>query len=89
MGSVLTIRAAGRLECFERRFLEVRRAQHGSDISNSLLRYFKTAWYQKAAVNRYLSSYITTEAKTYYSENNYTDFNGRGVPDVSAHSLYP
>ncbi|TKA48170.1 hypothetical protein B0A54_01663 [Friedmanniomyces endolithicus] len=25
----------------------------------------------------------------YYSSNNYTDFGGRGFPDISAHSLYP
>ncbi|KAK5112515.1 hypothetical protein LTR62_004272 [Meristemomyces frigidus] len=51
--------------------------------------YFPTAWYQKNAVNTYLNKYINPVAKTYYSSNNYTDFAGRGFPDISAHSLYP
>ncbi|KAK4503310.1 hypothetical protein PRZ48_006738 [Zasmidium cellare] len=52
-------------------------------------RYFPTAFYQKDAVNKYLSTYINPEAKAYYEAGNFTDFKGRGVPDVAAHSLYP
>ncbi|KAK4565465.1 hypothetical protein LTR86_004082 [Recurvomyces mirabilis] len=51
--------------------------------------YFPTAWYQKTAVNTYLNDYISPATKQYYSSNNYTDFAGRGFPDISAHSLYP
>lgn len=51
--------------------------------------YFKQPWYQKQAVSTYLNKYINPVAKKYYSTNNYTDFAGRGFPDISAHSLYP
>ena len=51
--------------------------------------YFPTAWYQKAAVDTYLSEYISKATKKYYSSNGYVDFGGRGFPDISAHSLYP
>ena len=50
--------------------------------------YFDRPWYQGSAVETYLSKYISPSTKEYYSSNNYTDFNGRGFPDVSAHSLY-
>ena len=51
--------------------------------------YFPTAWYQKEAVQTYLSKYISPATKEYYSSNGYVDFSGRGFPDISAHSLYP
>lgn len=51
--------------------------------------YFAQPWYQKAAVNTYLNQYINPVAKQYYASNNYTNFAGRGFPDISAHSLYP
>lgn len=51
--------------------------------------YFPTAWYQKEAVNTYLSKHISPATKNYYSSNKYVDFGGRGFPDISAHSLYP
>lgn len=51
-------------------------------------RYFSTPWYQRDAINTYLS-YVTPETQEYYSSNNYTNFAGRGFPDVAAHSLYP
>lgn len=51
--------------------------------------YFPTAWYQRAAIDVYLNNYISEATKEYYSSNNYTDFGGRGFPDISAHSLYP
>nr|POE56905.1 tripeptidyl-peptidase sed4 [Quercus suber] len=51
--------------------------------------YFPTAWYQKKAVGEYLDQHISAATKQYYSSNNYTNFAGRGIPDVSAHSLYP
>ncbi|KAI2786276.1 Tripeptidyl-peptidase sed4 [Penicillium oxalicum] len=47
---------------------------------------FPRAWYQYPAVEGYLEK-ISKETKKYYGQ--YTDFNGRGFPDVSAHSLYP
>lgn len=51
--------------------------------------YFPTAWYQKTAIKTYLTKYISTATKDYYSSNHYTNFSGRGFPDISAHSLYP
>ncbi|KAJ5708887.1 hypothetical protein N7493_010221 [Penicillium malachiteum] len=44
------------------------------------------AWFQESAVETYLT-HVTEETKKYYSQ--YTDFEGRGFPDVSSHSLYP
>nr|POE47836.1 tripeptidyl-peptidase sed4 [Quercus suber] len=51
--------------------------------------YFPTAWYQKKAVGTYLNNHISAATKQYYSSNHYTNFAGRGFPDISAHSLYP
>ncbi|KAJ5919949.1 hypothetical protein N7454_009784 [Penicillium verhagenii] len=48
---------------------------------------FDRAWYQESAVATYLADHVTKETKEYYSQ--YADFEGRGFPDVSAHSLYP
>jgi tripeptidyl-peptidase-1 len=49
--------------------------------------YFPRPWYQEIAVQNYLAKYVSAETKTYYSQ--YTNFSGRGFPDVSAHSLTP
>ncbi|KAK1987020.1 Pro-kumamolisin [Colletotrichum cereale] len=55
----------------------------GSGFSN----YFKQPWYQEGAVNQYLLSGISTDTKTYYQP--FTNFSGRGFPDISAHSANP
>lgn len=57
--------------------------------SGGFSNYFKQPWYQKAAVDTYLNEHISPATKEYYASNNYTDFSGRGFPDVAAHSLYP
>lgn len=57
--------------------------------SGGFSNYFPTAWYQQEAVTTYLSDYISNDTLLYYSSNNYTNFAGRGFPDISAHSLYP
>ncbi|KAK2057836.1 Pro-kumamolisin [Colletotrichum caudatum] len=55
----------------------------GSGFSN----YFKQPWYQEGAVNQYLLSSISTDTKTYYQP--FTNFSGRGFPDIAAHSSSP
>ncbi|KAF3390198.1 Tripeptidyl-peptidase sed4 [Penicillium rolfsii] len=54
--------------------------------SGGFSNYFPRAWYQYPAIEYYLDL-ISDETKEYYGK--YTDFEGRGFPDVSAHSLYP
>ena len=49
--------------------------------------YFDRPWYQDIAVDHYLDSFISEGTKEYYQQ--YTNFRGRGFPDVSAHSLLP
>ncbi len=51
--------------------------------------YFDRPWYQEDAVQTYLNQEISSETKKYYRANGYVDFEGRGFPDISAHSLYP
>lgn len=51
--------------------------------------YFKRPWYQDRAVTTYLNNHISLAIKLYYSSDNYTDFSGRGFPDVAAHSESP
>lgn len=51
--------------------------------------YFKRAWYQEQAVEKYLTDHISAATKEYYASNKYVNFDGRGFPDVSAHSAYP
>ncbi|KAM0819204.1 putative Tripeptidyl-peptidase 0.0 [Seiridium cardinale] len=51
--------------------------------------YFARAWYQEEAVEGYLKHGIDPEAKSYYEAGGFTNFSGRGFPDISAHSLYP
>ncbi|KAE8138941.1 peptidase S8/S53 domain-containing protein [Aspergillus pseudotamarii] len=55
--------------------------------SGGFSNYFSRAWYQESAVSKYLDHHITAETKDYYSQ--YTNFSGRGFPDVAAHSLTP
>ncbi|KAB8298595.1 hypothetical protein EYC80_000774 [Monilinia laxa] len=57
------------------------------DGSGGFSSYFRTAWYQEDAVNEYLSKHISPSTKEYYES--YTNFSGRGFPDISAHSLTP
>ncbi|RAL58922.1 hypothetical protein DID88_009213 [Monilinia fructigena] len=57
------------------------------DGSGGFSSYFQTAWYQKDAVDEYLSKHISPSTKEYYKS--YTNFSGRGFPDISAHSLTP
>ncbi|THV48737.1 hypothetical protein BGAL_0230g00030 [Botrytis galanthina] len=57
------------------------------DGSGGFSNYFPTAWYQVAAVDEYLSKHISPSTKEYYES--YTNFSGRGFPDISAHSLTP
>ncbi|KAJ5280366.1 hypothetical protein N7478_005738 [Penicillium angulare] len=47
---------------------------------------FDRAWFQESAVKTYLT-HVSKETQEYYGK--YTNFEGRGFPDVSAHSLYP
>ena len=55
--------------------------------SGGFSNYFKTAWYQTAAVSNYLNTQVSAETKEYYG--NYVNFSGRGFPDVAAHSVDP
>ncbi|KKK26637.1 tripeptidyl peptidase A [Aspergillus rambellii] len=55
--------------------------------SGGFSNYFPRAWYQEDAVEDYLKKHITKDTKEYYSQ--YTNFNGRGFPDVATHSFYP
>ncbi|KAI9642590.1 vesicle formation at the endoplasmic reticulum [Ciborinia camelliae] len=57
------------------------------DGSGGFSNYFPTAWYQKKAVDEYLGHHILPATKEYYQS--YTNFSGRGFPDISAHSLTP
>ncbi|KAM3084009.1 vesicle formation at the endoplasmic reticulum [Clarireedia jacksonii] len=57
------------------------------DGSGGFSNYFKQAWYQTAAVENYLNNHISPATKKYYES--YTNFAGRGFPDISAHSLTP
>ncbi|TGO87899.1 hypothetical protein BPOR_0196g00010 [Botrytis porri] len=57
------------------------------DGSGGFSNYFPTPWYQVAAVDEYLSKHISPSTKEYYKS--YTNFSGRGFPDISAHSAKP
>lgn len=48
--------------------------------------YFPRPWYQRKAIETYLGL-LDDSTKQYYSQ--YTNFEGRGFPDVAAHSLLP
>jgi tripeptidyl-peptidase-1 len=58
-----------------------------SASSGGFSEYFPRAWYQEGAVETYLEEHISSATKKYYKS--YTNFAGRGFPDVSAHSLTP
>jgi tripeptidyl-peptidase-1 len=58
-----------------------------NDGSGGFSNYFPRPWYQQQAINKYLWWHIDPDTKDYY--NNYTNFYGRGFPDISAHSLTP
>ncbi|KAH8653369.1 tripeptidyl-peptidase [Xylariales sp. PMI_506] len=57
--------------------------------SGGFSNYFPQAWYQTAAVNEYLQSGINPAAKSYYEAGAFTNFSGRGYPDIAAHSVSP
>ena len=52
-------------------------------------KYFARPWYQDEAVGKYLAHSIGNESKAYLYYSQYTDFGGRGVPDIAAHSFNP
>lgn len=54
--------------------------------SGGFSNYFPRAWYQEVAIETYLGQ-LDEATKQYYSQ--YTNFEGRGFPDVAAHSLSP
>ncbi|OJJ51792.1 hypothetical protein ASPZODRAFT_56189 [Penicilliopsis zonata CBS 506.65] len=58
-----------------------------TDSSGGFSYYFPRAWYQASAVDHYLDTYVSAATKEYYGQ--YTDFSGRGFPDVAAHSFTP
>ncbi|MCJ1239867.1 hypothetical protein MMC14_007865 [Varicellaria rhodocarpa] len=58
-----------------------------ADGSGGFSNYFAQPSYQSSAVSTYLSSHISASTKAYYTP--YTNFSGRGFPDVSAHSVSP
>jgi len=49
--------------------------------------YFSRPQYQDTAVGAYLAKEVSDATKTYYGQ--YTNFSGRAIPDISAHSLDP
>ena len=55
--------------------------------SGGFSNYFPRPWFQQLAVEAYLKLHIAPETIEYYSH--FTNFSGRGFPDVSAHSLTP
>jgi tripeptidyl-peptidase-1 len=57
------------------------------DGSGGFSNYFRRPWYQQQAINNYLQFHIDPDTKDYYNE--FTNFYGRGFPDISAHSLTP
>lgn len=57
------------------------------DSSGGFSKYFPRAFYQVLAVDNYLANHISPATKQYYSK--YTNFAGRGFPDISAHSASP
>jgi tripeptidyl-peptidase-1 len=54
--------------------------------SGGFSKYFKRPAYQDAAIAAYMKT-VSAETESYYGQ--YTDFSGRGFPDVAAHSLSP
>lgn len=58
-----------------------------SASSGGFSNYFPRAWYQDSAVNNYLTNHLAPDTKARFAA--YANFEGRGFPDVSAHSLGP
>ena len=54
--------------------------------SGGFSKYFPRPIYQEVAISEYLKT-VTSETAKYFSK--YTDFGGRGFPDVAAHSAAP
>ncbi|PBP27632.1 hypothetical protein BUE80_DR001486, partial [Diplocarpon rosae] len=57
------------------------------DSTGGFSNYFPQPRYQQVAVKTYLDHHISHATKEYYQP--YTNFKGRGFPDISAHSLHP
>ena len=55
--------------------------------SGGFSNYFTQPDYQSTAISTYLNNYITPATKNYYTP--FTNFLGRGYPDVAAHSVAP
>ncbi|KAL1901014.1 hypothetical protein Sste5346_002078 [Sporothrix stenoceras] len=55
--------------------------------SGGFSKYFPRPAYQALAVGAYLAEHVSASTYKYYSA--YTNWNGRGFPDVSAHSVSP
>ncbi|EFX05346.1 tripeptidyl peptidase a [Grosmannia clavigera kw1407] len=55
--------------------------------SGGFSKYFPRPSYQDKAVSEYLSDHVNASTVKYYAP--YTNFSGRGFPDVSAHSVSP
>ncbi|CAK7201702.1 hypothetical protein SEUCBS139899_004412 [Sporothrix eucalyptigena] len=55
--------------------------------SGGFSKYFTRPAYQAFAVGTYLAEHVTPSTYKYYSQ--YTNWQGRGFPDVSAHSVSP
>lgn len=55
--------------------------------SGGFSKYFPRPAYQDAAVGTYLATEVSAATRAYYGQ--YTNFNGRGFPDVAAHSVSP
>ncbi|KAE8355424.1 peptidase S8/S53 domain-containing protein [Aspergillus coremiiformis] len=55
--------------------------------SGGFSNYFSRPSYQESAITKYLDHHVIPETKAYYAQ--YTNFTGRGFPDVAAHSLSP
>jgi tripeptidyl-peptidase-1 len=54
--------------------------------SGGFSNYFSRPWYQSVAIPSYLSK-VSASTKSYYGK--FTNFNGRGFPDIAAHSVHP
>jgi tripeptidyl-peptidase I len=55
--------------------------------SGGFSKYFPRPFWQNQAVQTYLNEHVSPSTKAYYGK--YTNFGGRGFPDISAHSVDP
>lgn len=55
--------------------------------SGGFSKYFDRPKWQDDAVKKYLADHVSNETLEYYGQ--YTNWEGRGFPDVAAHSLHP